>query len=117
MALGVLHKIDPEECTRTASARDEVQVHYTGSLKSDGTVFDSSLKRGQPISFTLGAGQVIKGWDQGIQGMCIGEKRKLTIPSELGYGARGAGGVIPPNADLVFTVELVGIKGYEKDEL
>jgi FKBP-type peptidyl-prolyl cis-trans isomerase len=71
----------------------------------------------EPISFQLGVGRVIKGWDQGVQGMCIGEKRKLTIPSHLGYGKRGAGGVIPPDADLVFTVELVGIDGYEKDEL
>lgn len=94
-----------------------MSVHYTGSLKSDGTVFDSSLSRGEPITFPLGTGRVIKGWDQGILGMCIGEKRKLTIPPELGYGSRGAGGVIPPNADLVFTVELVDIAHETRDEL
>lgn len=95
-------------------------VHYTGFLRNDGTIFDSSLKRGDPLQFKLGVGQVIKGWDQGVQGMCIGEKRKLTIPAHLGYGKRGAGSVIPPDSDLIFTVELVGIKGYEnpiKDEL
>jgi FKBP-type peptidyl-prolyl cis-trans isomerase FkpA len=87
-----------------------VSVHYTGTL-TNGTKFDSSLDRGQPIEFLLGAGQVIKGWDQGIEGMKVGGKRKLTIPPELGYGARGTpGGPIPPNATLVFDVELVGVK-------
>ena len=87
-----------------------VQVHYTGTL-TNGTKFDSSLDRGQPIEFMLGAGQVIKGWDQGIEGMKVGGKRKLTIPPELGYGARGTpGGPIPPNATLVFDVELVAVK-------
>ena len=84
----------------------KVSVHYTGSL-TDGTVFDSSVSRGQPIEFTLGVGQVIKGWDQGIAQLCKGQKAKLTIPPELGYGAQGAGGVIPPNATLIFEVELV----------
>lgn len=87
-----------------------VDVHYTGML-TDGTVFDSSIARGTPISFTLGVGQVIQGWDLGILGMKVGEKRTLTIPSELGYGAGGAaGGLIPPNATLIFDVELVGIQ-------
>lgn len=83
-----------------------VAVHYQGRLE-DGTVFDDSHKRGEPISFILGQGQVIKGWEQGIEGMAVGEKRTLTIPPELGYGEAGAGDVIPPNATLIFDVELV----------
>lgn len=83
-----------------------VAVHYQGRL-TDGTVFDDSNKRGEPISFILGQGQVIPGWEQGIEGMTVGEKRVLTIPPELGYGENGAGDLIPPNATLVFDVELV----------
>ncbi len=85
------------------------EVHYVGKL-TDGTTFDASKPRGSTFSFKLGAGQVIKGWDEGVLGMKVGEVRMLTIPPELGYGAAGAGGVIPPNATLVFEVELVGIK-------
>ncbi|MCC6349195.1 MAG: FKBP-type peptidyl-prolyl cis-trans isomerase [Candidatus Eisenbacteria bacterium] len=87
----------------------QVSVHYTGWL-TDGTKFDSSHDRNQPYQFTLGQGEVIQGWDEGIKGMRVGGKRKLTVPPDLAYGSRGAGGVIPPNATLVFEVELLGVR-------
>lgn len=106
---GELKIEDTQEGTgEVAKAGDKLVMHYTGTL-SDGTKFDSSLDRGQPFEFTLGAGDVIQGWDQGIVGMKVGGKRKLTVPPELGYGATGQGS-IPPNATLIFDVELLEIK-------
>jgi len=102
---------------RVAEAGDYVEVHYTGWLYDDqaddnrGDKFDSSVDRGEKFHFMLGAGKVIKGWDQGIAGMLIGEKRELTLAPEMGYGDRGAGNVIPPGATLVFEVELFGLEG------
>ena len=95
-----------------AKAGQTVSVHYTGWLYNDGVKgakFDSSKDRGDPFEFTLGAGMVINGWDEGVQGMQVGGTRVLVIPPQLGYGARGAGGVIPPNATLMFEVDLLGV--------
>ncbi len=92
-----------------AVAGKTVIVHYTGWL-TNGSKFDSSKDRNDPFDFRLGAGQVIRGWDQGVAGMQVGGKRKLTIPPEMAYGSRGAGGVIPPNATLVFEVELLAVR-------
>jgi FKBP-type peptidyl-prolyl cis-trans isomerase len=92
-----------------AKAGDSIEVHYTGWLK-DGTKFDSSLDRGRPFAFQLGAGRVIKGWDEGVAGMKVGGKRKLVIPSGLAYGTRGAADVIPANAELTFEVELLRVR-------
>jgi len=91
-----------------AKAGQRVRVHYTGWL-TNGKKFDSSVDRREPFAFGLGLGEVIRGWDEGVAGMKVGGKRKLTIPPSLGYGARGAGGVIPPNATLLFEVELLGV--------
>ncbi|KAF8196551.1 hypothetical protein BJ912DRAFT_955628 [Pholiota molesta] len=106
----------PEPCTYKAQSGDKIKVHYTGTLFSNGNKFDSSLDRGQPLPLTLGVGQVIKGWDEGLKGMCLNEKRKLTIPSHMAYGSRGFGNVIPPNSALVFTVELVGLEPAQGHE-
>ncbi len=105
-----LQYIDMVEGTGESPASGKnVTVHYTGYLL-DGKKFDSSVDRGKPFTFVIGYGQVIKGWDEGVATMKIGGKRKLIIPSTLGYGARGAGAVIPPNAELIFDVELIAIK-------
>jgi FK506-binding protein 14 len=109
---------EPEgECKLKVQKGDKLSMHYDGKL-ADGTPFDSSRKRNRLFDFTVGVGQVIKGWDQGLMDMCVGEHRKLTIPPHLGYGDRGAGNVIPGGATLVFDVELHKIqRGGEKDEL
>ena len=104
----VIDEITPGEGAEAQVGRT-VSVHYTGWL-TNGSKFDSSVDRNEPFDFPLGRGYVIRGWDEGVAGMKVGGKRKLTIPPELGYGARGAGGVIPPNATLVFEVELLGVR-------
>ena len=103
---GLLYKFEVENKSEKAKSGNKVKVHYKGMLL-DGTVFDSSYKRNEPIEFALGIGQVIKGWDEGISLLGIGDKASFIIPSELAYGEAGAGGVIPPNATLVFEVELI----------
>jgi FKBP-type peptidyl-prolyl cis-trans isomerase FkpA len=109
MADGLQYTDDQVGTGAEAQAGKTVSVHYTGWL-TDGTKFDSSKDRGQPFSFPLGAGRVIKGWDEGVAGMKVGGKRTLVIPPDLGYGARGAPGAIPPNATLKFEVELLEVK-------
>lgn len=104
---GLKYQILQEGTGPVAKSGDKVRMHYTGWL-TNGTKFDSSLDRDEPFAFTLGSGQVIKGWDEGVAGMKQGEKRKLIIPPDLGYGKRGAGRVIPPNATLIFEVQFLG---------
>ena len=111
-ASGLQYEDSVQGSGATAAAGQQVSVHYTGWLYNDGVKgakFDSSKDRNEPFQFGLGQGSVIKGWDEGVQGMAVGGKRLLVIPPALGYGARGAGGVIPPNATLMFEVELLGV--------
>uniref|UniRef100_A0A0F7CZ43 peptidylprolyl isomerase n=1 Tax=Pelargonium echinatum TaxID=122254 RepID=A0A0F7CZ43_9ROSI len=103
-------KFRPKTCDIQAHKGDKIKVHYRGKL-TDGTVFDSSFERGDPIEFELGSGHVIKGWDQGLLAMCVGEKRKLKIPAKLGYGAQGSPPTIPGGATLIFDTELVAVNG------
>ena len=106
---GLQYRDDQVGTGAEAKAGDHAVVHYTGRL-ADGKKFDSSRDRNEPFEFALGAGMVIRGWDEGVQGMRVGGKRTLVIPPDLGYGARGAGGVIPPNATLTFDVELLELR-------
>ncbi|KAI9461305.1 hypothetical protein BJY52DRAFT_220893 [Lactarius psammicola] len=107
--LDIKTTFEPSDCNVKAQKGDAIKVHYTGTLFSNGNKFDSSHDRAQPLPLTLGVGQVIKGWDEGLVGMCVGEKRTLTIPPHMAYGERGFGSVIPANSALVFDVELVGL--------
>ncbi|KAI7738392.1 hypothetical protein M8C21_021522 [Ambrosia artemisiifolia] len=108
LQIGVKHK--PASCEVQAHKGDKIEVHYRGKL-TDGTVFDSSFDRGTPFEFELGSGQVIKGWDQGLLGMCVGEKRKLKIPAKMGYGEHGSPPKIPGGATLIFDTELIAVNG------
>ncbi|KAL7524243.1 hypothetical protein ACHAWF_000876 [Thalassiosira exigua] len=103
--------ISPGDGATYPKAGDKLTMHYHGTLASNGSKFDASRDRGRPFQFTIGIGQVIRGWDEGVIQMSLGEKAMLHITSDYGYGARGAGGDIPPNADLDFEVELLGING------
>jgi len=109
LQIDAIKGIPAEECTIKSRVGDKLKMHYTGTLV-DGTEFDSSIPRGDPLEFTLGMGEVIEGWDQGLLGMCQGEKRKLTIPPNLGYGETGSPPKIPGNSVLIFEVELIEIK-------
>jgi len=106
----------PADCTVKSKKNDKIRVHYTGKL-TNGNKFDSSHDRNEPLPLTLGTGQVIPGWEEGLLDMCLNEKRVLTIPSRKAYGSRGFGKVIPPNSALVFDVELVGLESASRDEL
>mmetsp|Transcript_29030 Transcript_29030/g.65548 ORF Transcript_29030/g.65548 Transcript_29030/m.65548 type:complete len:114 (-) Transcript_29030:113-454(-) len=110
--MGVVKEtISPGDGTNFPKRGDSLTMHYHGTLASNGKKFDASRDRGRPFKFTIGVGQVIQGWDEGVAKMSLGEKAMLRITSDYGYGSAGAGGVIPPNADLNFEVELLGING------
>lgn len=116
LKIGITKKIPSNQCKIKVKKGDEVAVHYTGKLAADNSKFDSSYDRGTPLDFPVGAGRMIAGFDMGVKSMCLGEKRRLHIPSHLGYGKTGAGGVIPPNADLIFEVEMVQINDVKLGE-
>ncbi|CAI5732380.1 unnamed protein product [Peronospora destructor] len=113
LRIGVKYR--PKECTMKSELGDTLSMHYTGTLRKDGSKFDSSLDHNQLFEFKLGVGRVIKGWDQGLVNMCIGEKRRLTIPSDMAYGDGGSPPKIPAKATLVFDVELLDIKRNNED--
>lgn len=113
----IIETTTPVTCSRPSKSGDRISVNYRGTLRDTGVLFDESYKRGQPFTFNLGAGQVITGWDEGLQDMCPGEARKLTIPPDMAYGSRGAGGVIGPDAWLVFETELMDIVGVKQETL
>lgn len=115
LQIEILKKAD--KCGREAKKGDILHMHYRGSLKNGEVEFDNSYKRGQPLTFKLGVGQVIKGWDQGLLGICASEKRKLVIPSHLAYGAMGSPPTIPPDSTLVFEVEAVKVEAGNRDDL
>ncbi|KAF9931952.1 FK506-binding protein 2A [Linnemannia zychae] len=115
LQIGVKARNPDSNCIKSKDG-DKLTMDYTGTLWSTGAQFDSSVGR-SPFEFTLGRGQVIKGWDQGLRGMCVGEKRKLSIPADLAYGSQSMGSLIPANSALVFEVELLKINGNGKDEL
>lgn len=115
LQIGIKKRIP--DCVRKAQKGDSLHMHYRGSLKANGAEFDNSYKRGQPLIFSLGTGQVIKGWDQGLLGICAGEKRKLVIPPHLAYGETGSPPTIPPDSTLVFEVEAIKIEDGSKIEL
>ena len=115
LIIDVTHKVADEDCKIKSQKGDQLSMHYTGTLYTTGEKFDSSVDRGTPFEFPLGAGRVIKGWDEGLMDMCIGEKRTLTIPSGKGYGDRGAGRKIPGGATLVFETELLDIKNRKAE--
>ncbi|RUO98366.1 FK506-binding protein 2B [Jimgerdemannia flammicorona] len=110
LQIGIKKRVPVEECTKMSRNGATLSMHYTGTIFDTGKKFDSSVDRGVPFEFKLGIGQVIKGWDQGLQKMCVGEKRRLVIPPDLAYGESGAGESIPPGATLVFEVELLDVK-------
>ena len=113
--IGVKRRVPKDECPQKSRKGDRLRVHYIGRLYKDGKKFDSSSDRGDPFEFTLGVGEVIKGWDQGLVGMCVGERRKLVVPSGSAYGDAGAGALVPGGATLVFKVELLAIVEEEEE--